>query len=166
MIIEYMIPPEEYRKYEKIAERSEEINDWVISNPTQYKDIRTGSKRPQSAVGMKRPTSEYSRIAKGLGDLNPRYKFENILQLDLDMPERTTEDYQGVPSAKVQQAIGAILDDNDIKNESIPLSTLINFDDACLEEEVAVQETVPSNRPKSGKRPKSAKKKKPTMELA
>jgi len=102
MIIEYMIPPEEYRKYEKIAEWSEDINDWVISNPTQYKDIRTGSKRPQSAVGMKRPTSEYSRIAKGLGDLNPRYKFENILQLDLDMPERTTEDYQGVPSAKVQ----------------------------------------------------------------
>lgn len=160
MIIEYMIPPEEYRKYEKIAEWSEDINDWVIANPTQYKDIRTGNKRPQSAVGMKRPTSEYSRIAKGLGDLNPRYKFENILQLDLDMPERTTEDYQGIPSAKVQQAITAILNDNDIKNESIPLSTLINFNDACLEEEVPVQDGVPSNRPKSGKRPKSAKKKK------
>lgn len=102
MIIEYMIPPEEYRKYEKIAEWSEDNNDWVINNPTQFKDIRSGSKRPQSAVGMKRPTSEYSRIAKGLGDLNPRYKFDNILQLDLDMPERTTEDYQGIPSAKVQ----------------------------------------------------------------
>jgi len=93
MIIEYMIPPEEYRKYEKIAEWSEEINDWVINNPTQFKEVRSGSKRPQSAVGLKRPTSEYSRIAKGLGDLNPRYKFDNILQLDLDMPERTTEDY-------------------------------------------------------------------------
>ena len=52
---------------------------------------------------MKRPTSEYSRIAKGLGDLNPRYKFDNILQLDLDMPERTTEDYfEDAPSPKVQ----------------------------------------------------------------
>jgi hypothetical protein len=160
MIIEYMIPPEEYRKYEKIAEWSEEQNDWVIANPTQYKDIRTGSKRPQSAVGMKRPTSEYSRIAKGLGDLNPRYKFENILQLDLDMPERTTEDYQGVPSAKVQQAITAILNDNDIRNETIPLSTLINFNDACLDDELQAASDVPSNRPKSGKRPKSAKKKK------
>ena len=50
---------------------------------------------------MKRPTSEYSRIAKGLGDLNPRFKFENILELDLDMPERTTEDYEGVQSARV-----------------------------------------------------------------
>ncbi len=162
MIIEYMIPPEEFRKYEKIAEWSEEVNDWVINNPSQYKDIKTGSKRPQSAVGMKRPTSEYSRIAKGLGDLNPRYKFENILQLDLDMPERTTEDYQGQPSAKVQQAITAILNDNDIRNESIPLSTLINFNDSCLEDGVPAQNEVPSNRPKSGKRPKSAKKKKAT----
>jgi kinesin family protein 3/17 len=135
MIIEHFIPPEEYRKYEKVAEWNEEINDWVIQNPSQYKDIRTGSKRPQSAVGMKRPTSEYSRIAKGLGDLNPRYKFDNILQLDLDMPERTTEDYQGMPSAKVQQAINAILNDNDIRNENIPLSTLINFNDSCLQDE-------------------------------
>lgn len=46
MIIEYMIPPEEYRKYEKIAEWSEDNNDWVINNPTQFKDIRSGSKRP------------------------------------------------------------------------------------------------------------------------
>jgi kinesin family protein 3/17 len=62
---------------------------------------------------MKRPTSEYSRIAKGLGDLNPRYKFDNILPMDLDMPERTTEDYQEMASAKVQQNIEAILKDDD-----------------------------------------------------
>ena len=136
MIIDYFIPPEEFKKYEKIAEWNEEVNGWTIRNPSNFKDIKTGSKRPQSAVGMKRPTSEYSRIAKGLGDLNPRYKFDNILQLDLDMPERTTEDYQGMPSMKVQQAITAILNDNDIKNESVPISTLINFNDSCLTEGV------------------------------
>lgn len=113
---------------------------------------------------MKRPTSEYSRIAKGLGDLNPRYKFDNILQLDLDMPERTTEDYQGLPSMKVQQAIQAILNDQDIKNESIPITTLINFNDSCLTEGLpqASEAGVPSNRPKSSKRPKSGKMKKVT----
>jgi len=79
MIIEYFIPLDEYRKYEKIAEWNDDVNDWAIRNPATFKDIKTGSKRPQSAVGMKRPTSEYSRIAKGLGDLNPRYKFDNIL---------------------------------------------------------------------------------------
>ena len=159
MIIEYMVPLDEYRKYEKIAEWNEEINDWTIKNPSNYKDIKTGTKRPQSAVGMKRPTSEYSRIAKGLGDLNPRYKFDNILQLDLDMPERTTEDYEGQPSAKVQQAIQAILNDNDIKQDNVPITTLINFNDACLNEEQALN-AVPTNRPRSSKRPKSSKKKK------
>mmetsp|Transcript_27913 Transcript_27913/g.26951 ORF Transcript_27913/g.26951 Transcript_27913/m.26951 type:complete len:121 (-) Transcript_27913:101-463(-) len=79
LIIENFIPPEEYKKYERIAEWNEEINDWTVKNPVNFKDVKSGSKRPQSAVGMKRPTSEYSRIAKGLGDLNPRYKFDNIL---------------------------------------------------------------------------------------
>jgi kinesin family protein 3/17 len=101
LIIENFIPPEEVKKMEKMIEWNDDLNDWVIRTPG-FKELKTGSKRPQSAVGMKRPTSEYSRIAKGLGDLNPRYKFDNILQLDLDMPERTTEDYEGMPSAKVQ----------------------------------------------------------------
>lgn len=106
---------------------------------------------------MKRPTSEYSRIAKGLGDLNPRYKFDNILQLDLDMPERTTEDYEGMPSSKVQQAIQAILNDDDTAVDNIPISTLINFNDSCLQDE---GEKKKATRLKSAKsRPKSAKKK-------
>lgn len=78
LIIENFIPPEDYKKIEKITEWNDEINDWVIKKPG-FKDVKGNSKRPQSAVGMKRPTSEYSRIAKGLGDLNPRYKFDNIL---------------------------------------------------------------------------------------
>lgn len=156
LIIENFIPPEEFKKMEKLAEWNDELNDWMIKPPGSFKDAKTGSKRPQSAVGMKRPTSEYSRIAKGLGDLNPRYKFDNILQLDLDMPERTTEDYEGMPSAKVQQAIQAILNDDDSQVESIPITTLINFQDKLLEDE---EEKPKQTRLKSAKRPKSAKKK-------
>ena len=101
MTIENFIPPEEYKKYEKVIVWSEETNDWVINHPAKIIQQKKESKRPQSAVGLKRPTSEYSRIAKGLGDINPRYKFDNIIEMDLDMPERTTEDYEGVPSVKV-----------------------------------------------------------------
>lgn len=111
LIIDNFVPPEEYKKMEKHVEWNEDVNDWVIRPPGVFKEAK--AKRPQSAVGLKRPTSEYTRIAKGLGDLNPRYKFDNILQLMLDMPERTTEDYEGMPSAKVQQAIQAILNDDD-----------------------------------------------------
>ncbi len=156
LIIENFVPHEEYKKMEKMIEWNDEINDWVIRTPG-FKDVKTGSKRPQSAVGMKRPTSEYSRIAKGLGDLNPRYKFDNILQMDLDMPERTTEDYEGMPSAKVQQAIQAILNDDDSQAENIPITTLINFQDTLLGDE---EEKKKQTRLKSAKgRPKSAKKK-------
>jgi kinesin family member 3B len=131
IICENFIPPEEYKKYEKVTVWNEEINDWVINHPAKANIAKKESKRPQSAVGLKRPTSEYSRIAKGLGDLNPRYKFDNILQLDLDMPERTTEDYEGMPSMKVQQAIQAILGE-DPRAETIPIATLINFNDSIL----------------------------------
>lgn len=156
LIIDNFIPRDEYKKMEKNVEWSEEMNDWVIRQPGSFKEQKAGQKRPQSAVGMKRPTSEYSRIAKGLGDLNPRYKFDNILQLDLDMPERTTEDYEGNPSAKVQQAIQAILQDDDSHVESIPITTLINFQDQLLNDEEEKKKLV---RGKSAKRPKSAKKK-------
>lgn len=103
LIVENFVPPDEFRKYEQQTVWNEEENDWIINHPAKMIHKKAeSSRRPQSAVGMKRPTSEYSRIAKGLGDLNPRYKFDNIIQLELDMPERTTEDYEGVPSMKVQ----------------------------------------------------------------
>jgi len=46
MIIDNFIAPEEYRKYEKIAEWNEDLNDWTIRNPTTFKEIKSGSKRP------------------------------------------------------------------------------------------------------------------------
>jgi hypothetical protein len=47
------------------------------------------------------------------------------------MPERTTEDYEGVPSARVQSAITAILNEPE-EDKNIPLDTLINFNDSIL----------------------------------
>lgn len=109
-IIGSFIPPEEVKKLEGMSKWDEELNDWQIKQPKNIKfQKKKGGNRPVSAVGLKRPTSEYSRIAKGLGDMNPRYKFENILDLDLDMPERTTEDVTGEPSERVQNAINMVL---------------------------------------------------------
>ena len=168
MTIENFIIPEEFKNMEKVTEWNEKDNDWTIMHPAKVKaQKKKDNKRPQSAVGLKRPTSEYSRIAKGLGDINPRYKFDNILQLDLDMPERTTEDYEGVPSAKVQQAIQAILQDDNNPKEEIPISTLVNFNDKLIDDYFNTETTsaaskkagsAGSARPKSSKRPKSAKK--------
>lgn len=52
-------------------------------------------KRPQSAhASALRPVSQYARMAAAVG-FNPRYRGENILVVDLDMPVRTTKDYMG-----------------------------------------------------------------------
>lgn len=135
LIIDNFIPPEEYKKYEAVTVWNDEENDWIINHPAKTHSIQKNkdNRRPQSAVGMKRPTSEYSRIAKGLGDMNPRYKFDNIISLELDMPERTTEDYDGMPSVKVQQAIQAILTEEQSR-ENVAIDTLINFNDTILDE--------------------------------
>jgi hypothetical protein len=55
-----------------MAEWNDELNDWFLKKPESTNTQKKA--RPQSAVGMKRPTSEYTRIAKGLGDINPRFK--------------------------------------------------------------------------------------------
>ena len=162
LIIDNFIPEDEVKKVTDMAKWNEELNDWVIKPPKKFQK-KKGGVRPVSAVGMKRPTSEYSRIAKGLGDVNPRFKFENILDLDLDMPERTTEDYQGQPSERVHNAINMILNQNDEEqNAVVPIDNLINFNDSVLQE---TQAKPKSDRPKSAKRVKTAKKKKTLEEL-
>lgn len=46
--------------------------------------------------------------------MNPRYKAENILQLDLDYAERTTEDFvPGKDSDRVQNAIASVLQEHE-----------------------------------------------------
>lgn len=156
LIIDNFIPEDEVKKITDMAKWNEELNDWVIKPPKKFQK-KKGGNRPVSAVGMKRPTSEYSRIAKGLGDINPRFKFENILDLDLDMPERTTEDYQGQVSERVHSAINMILNQNDDEQATqVPIENLINFGDSILNETAAKPKV---DRPKSAKRLKSAKKK-------
>lgn len=149
-IIVNFIPPEEVKKIEGLSHWDAELNDWQIKPPKNLKfQKKKGAVRPVSAVGMKRPTSEYSRIAKGLGDMNPRYKFENILDLDLDMPERTTEDIiPEMPSQRVQNAINMILNSPEEDFAKVDISQIINFDDPMLGAE---------EKKKAADRPKSAK---------
>jgi kinesin family member 3B len=90
LIINNFIPKDEGVRVEKRALWDEETQTWKVGPLTHSDPQMKHSKRPMSAAGnSKRPTSEYARVAKSLGD-NPRFKADNIITLDLDMPERTT----------------------------------------------------------------------------
>ena len=53
-------------------------------------------------------------MATSMGDQNPRFKAENIINIELDMPDRTTLDYEGPSIApRVQAALDAALADEE-----------------------------------------------------
>ena len=68
--------------------------DWVLAplNAVDGADALL-QPRPKCAWGDgPRPLCEYSRMAAATSEYNnPRYKHENILTLELDPPERTTQ---------------------------------------------------------------------------
>lgn len=113
LIIENFIPEEEKNKILLRIHLDEEEDCWVVKNP-EPSSINL-IKRPTSVPGARRPVSEYARIALAMGR-GCRYAGENILNLDLDMPARTTLDYQGPAIAPTIQAVleEALRDEGDI----------------------------------------------------
>jgi kinesin family protein 3/17 len=108
LIIENFIPEREKKRIEKCAHWDKENETYKLV-PQKLKTNLNKAKRPVSAIGLKRPVSEYSRMV-GTPSQNPRFKYENILPLDLDMPERTTENYpQAQESGRVKNAFYNIL---------------------------------------------------------
>lgn len=91
LIIDNFIPPEEKKRISSRLFYDDEEDAWRLmpeSEPTKIltRLVANGSER--------RPFSEYARTARAIG-LNYRYKGENIVELELDQPHRTTKDYRG-----------------------------------------------------------------------
>lgn len=73
------------------------------------------AKRPISAYGLNRAVTTFARSAAQ--SLNPRFMGENILFLELDLPNRTTRDYESPTLAPHLQAAldTALKDEEDIE---------------------------------------------------
>ncbi|XP_072097804.1 kinesin-like protein KIF3B isoform X3 [Mobula birostris] len=113
LVIENFIPLEEKNKIMNRANFDEEEDQWKTQPITRTEGNQQMMKRPVSAIGYKRPLSSYAKMAL-ISRSDPRYRAENILLLELDMPSRTTRDYEGPAIApKVQAALEAALQDED-----------------------------------------------------
>jgi len=122
LIIDHFIPQDEANKIELRSVWSEEIDDWILPN-LHLSGNSLRPTRPGSSLGLTRPTAEYARMAKNFGDPNPRFRGDNVLDLPLDMPEKTVEEFDGTVSEKMQNAINTALNDED---EDITLMNLEN----------------------------------------
>ncbi|KAI8847665.1 P-loop containing nucleoside triphosphate hydrolase protein [Chytridium lagenaria] len=87
-IIENFIPVEEGRKIEKRAQYDDELNDWKLAKFTHI-NLADKVKRPIASSKSKRPLCQFAR-SMIMAQAGYRYHGDNILNLKLDMPERTT----------------------------------------------------------------------------
>ncbi|KTG39858.1 hypothetical protein cypCar_00022510, partial [Cyprinus carpio] len=85
LIIENFIPPEEKNKIMNRLQFDAEEDQWKFQPLVPAEDKFTQMKRrPTSAVGYKRPISQYARVAIAMG-AHSRYRAENIMVMELDM---------------------------------------------------------------------------------
>mmetsp|Transcript_31643 Transcript_31643/g.79041 ORF Transcript_31643/g.79041 Transcript_31643/m.79041 type:complete len:742 (-) Transcript_31643:192-2417(-) len=112
-VIESFVPPEEQAKIECRAEWDEESEEWRIARVELAGNSMAGGRQQASRHG-RRPVSVHAKIANIVNGTNSRYKGENVLSLELEMPERTTQDYEDVLAiGPIKQAIDAALDDSE-----------------------------------------------------
>jgi kinesin family member 3B len=112
MIIDNFIPKDEVARVEKRAVYDEAQQTWRLQPVSTGRVHRLP--RPASACGFKRPVCEASRLAISAGDPDPRYRPDNVLRVPLDMPLRTTEDYdEPAPRSQMQSALESALRDDD-----------------------------------------------------
>ncbi|KAM4692950.1 kinesin-like protein KIF3C [Discoglossus pictus] len=88
LIIENFIPPEEKNKIMNRLYYDSEEDQWKFQPLVPPGNASGGGstmkRRPSSAVGYKRPISQYARVAMVMG-YHPRYRAENIMFLELDL---------------------------------------------------------------------------------
>ncbi|CAE8702337.1 unnamed protein product, partial [Polarella glacialis] len=105
LIMEAFVPMKEIQNTQERAAWDPEEDEWRVQPIRIDKDNRLG--RPGSVLGLPRPTSEFARLNRQMGDPNPRYMYDSIVMTDLDLPERTTEDYEVHPELgdRIERAI-------------------------------------------------------------
>ncbi|KAJ3586381.1 hypothetical protein NHX12_012779 [Muraenolepis orangiensis] len=113
LIIENFIPMEEKNKIVSRAFFDEEDDHWKVKAITRLEDDHHMMSRPVSAVGYRRPLSQHARSAMVMRP-ELRYLAQNVLKLELDLPERTTREYEEpVIAPNVAAALEAALKDED-----------------------------------------------------
>ncbi|XP_034383154.1 kinesin-like protein KIF3C isoform X2 [Cyclopterus lumpus] len=117
LIIENFIPPEEKNKIMNRLTFDPEEDQWKFQPlvPAESKSSQM-KKRPASAVGYKRPISQYARVAIAMG-AHSRYRAENIMFLELDMTPPNSASLDR--SAQSEQNQSQSLDNSPTKDRGV-----------------------------------------------
>ncbi|XP_060654756.1 kinesin-like protein Klp68D [Drosophila sulfurigaster albostrigata] len=110
LIIDNFVPIEVKQRLYTQAKYDEEQEEWKFASlpmPMTTSDGKFSNKRPVSHPNRRRPISEYAiQEAKSNAPGAIRFRSENILNYELDMPCRTTQEYR---TPKVSASLQAVL---------------------------------------------------------
>ncbi|KAH8405043.1 hypothetical protein KR222_005558 [Zaprionus bogoriensis] len=110
LIIDNFVPVEVKQRLYTQAKYDEEQEEWKFATtplPLPNGDGKFSSKRPVSHPQRRRPISEYAlQEAKSNAPGALRFKSENIVSYELEMPCRTTQEYR---TPKVSASLQAVL---------------------------------------------------------
>ena len=83
-VIDNFIPDKEVTKLENLAIYDEENDEWQIGKAMSILK-RSKINRPISNIPSKRPICKYSQVAMAMGDPNPRFRADNIINIPVRM---------------------------------------------------------------------------------
>ncbi|CAD7961229.1 unnamed protein product [Amoebophrya sp. A120] len=100
LVLENFVPHEDQQRLLQNCVWSEDGDEWVVKlgggggdGIDAKRRLRVNLRRPDSAVGAPRPMSEHALRKIAANDPNPRWRHDNVLLTELEMPERQTCDY-------------------------------------------------------------------------
>ncbi|XP_068186921.1 kinesin-like protein KIF3B [Antennarius striatus] len=153
LIIKNFIPLEEKEKITNRAYFDEEDECWKMKPITCVND-RDRTVRPSSTIGYRRPLCNFARQAMMMRP-DVRYKADNTLMLDLDMPSRNTKDYQPRSMNPIMAAALelALKDEGDVEIDASDLDSSSVLTTPASSSHGLKRPT--SGRPKTGRKPRA-----------
>eukprot|EP00753_Platysulcus_tardus_P004419 PLAT12539.27.p1 GENE.PLAT12539.27~~PLAT12539.27.p1 ORF type:complete len:767 (-),score=353.58 PLAT12539.27:1059-3359(-) len=118
MLLEWALPPDKLHELQSRAFWDSEAERWQL-RPVRHAEARGRVvRRPVARTGSRRPTASSSIVASRR-DGSGRHRAEDIIDLPMDAPQRTTEDWVP-PEESVRRALRRALhtpDSNDSEDE-------------------------------------------------
>ncbi|TYZ67957.1 hypothetical protein PybrP1_000455, partial [[Pythium] brassicae (nom. inval.)] len=93
LLLGHFVPFDEAATIEKRAKYDPEVDEWKVDR-LEVRPSALRPKRPVSRRGARRIESEYGRRNKLIDPINVRWRADNVVVLDMEMPERRTKDFE------------------------------------------------------------------------
>jgi len=157
LIINNFIPEEFAKSIEKRASWNVEEDSWTILR-LDLSGNRQRLPRPISSSKLRRPETDFSRNRRQY-DNSSRYRGENIVNMEFDLTEKTTQDFEGPGMiSKLDHILAMSINDDEgdevsFSNEAGTPYPYLQYDQGGEEKKNSGNE---KSRPKTGKKSSSS----------